>query len=120
MDMNEKILVVEGEKRLRSLYRNELETMGYDVVTAADGQKALEKLKHEPVELIVLDLVLPDGSGFEYLQQFMEVKRNVKVVINTGSPLYKRDFHSWIADAFLIKSFDLSELRNAIAGVLGA
>jgi DNA-binding response OmpR family regulator len=116
--MNERILVVEGEKNLRSLYRNELQALGYDVITAANGQGALEKLKQEPVDLIVLDLVLPDGIGFDYLEKFITIKRNVKLVIHTAYPSYKGDFHSWVADAFLTKSFDLSELKNTISSVL--
>lgn len=116
--MTEKILVVEGEKKLRYLYQSELQAIGYDVITAANGKGALEKLKQEPVDLIVLDLVLPDGTGFDYLEKFVTVKRNVKVVINTDYPNYKGDFHSWVADAFLTKSSDLSELKNTINSVL--
>jgi DNA-binding NarL/FixJ family response regulator len=91
---------------------------GYEVVAVTTGKGALEKLRHEPVELIVLDLQLPDGSGLEYLQQFMDVNRDVKVVINTRSPLYKWDFRSWAAKAYLIISSDSSELKNTIDGVL--
>ncbi|MFQ5772260.1 MAG: response regulator [bacterium] len=116
--MNEKILVVEGEKALRHLYQNELQENGYEVITAANGKGALNKLKQEPVDLIVLDLVLPDGSGFEYLEKFVRVKRKVKVVINTSEHSYRNDFHSWVADAFLTKSTDLSELKNTIESVL--
>lgn len=116
--MSEKILVVEGEKELRYLYQDELQAVGYSVITAANGKGALEKLREEPVDLILLDLVLPDGSGFDYLEKFVTAKRNVKVVINTDYPNYKGDFHSWVADAFLTKSSDLSELKNTIDSVL--
>ena len=116
--MSQKILLVEAEKELRYRYQNELEALGYEVVAVTTGKDALEKLRHEPVELIVLDLQLPDGSGLEYLQQFMDVNRDVKVVINTWSPLYKWDFRSWAANAYLIISSDSSELKNTIDGVL--
>jgi DNA-binding response OmpR family regulator len=92
----------------------ELEQDGYEVITAADGQSALRRLADEPVDLVVLDLALPDGSGVDYLQQFMEIKRHVKVVVNTAYPFYKRDFHCWAADAFLTKSSDLTELKSTI------
>ncbi|MFQ5824823.1 MAG: response regulator [bacterium] len=116
--MGEKILVVEDEEKLRSLYQMKLEEAGYDVFTAGAGQRALEILKNEPVDLVVLELELPDGSGFEYLQHFLNTKRNLKVIINTAYPNYKMDFHSWTADAFLIKSTDLAELKNTIEVVL--
>jgi len=116
--MRNRILVVEDERNLQQLYRMELEDEGYDVVTAADGASALRRLADEPVDLVVLDLALPDGSGLECLQQFVEIKRNVKVVINTAYPLYKRDFHSWAADVFLTKSSDLTKLKNTIDEML--
>lgn len=112
--MAEKILIVEDERNLRKLYQMELEQHGYEVITAADGQSALKRLADEPVNLVVLDLALPDGSGLDYLQHFMEIHRHVKVVINTAYSLYKRNFHSWAADAFLIKSSDLTELKSTI------
>jgi DNA-binding NtrC family response regulator len=116
--MTDKILVVEDEEKLRRLYEMELEEEGYEVVTAADGRGALEKLNKEPVDLVVLDLELSDGLGLGYLQEFMDIKRNVKVVINTAYPSYKMDFHSWAADAFLIKSSDLTELKQTIYNML--
>jgi DNA-binding NtrC family response regulator len=112
--MAERILIIEDENNVRQLYQMELEEEGYEVVTAADGQSALRRLADEPVDLVVLDLALPDGSGLDYLQQFMELHRHVKVVINTAYPVYQGDFHSWAADAFLIKTSDLTELKSTI------
>lgn len=116
--MTEKLLVVEDEQNLRRLYQMELEEEGYDVVTAPDGRGALEKLNRETIDLVILDLELPDGSGLEYLQEFMDMNRDIKVVINTAYPSYRMDFNSWTADAFLVKSSDLSELKNTIEGIL--
>jgi DNA-binding response OmpR family regulator len=112
------LLVVEDERKVRQRYQLELEKEGYHVVTAADGRSALRKLVDEPVDLVVLDLSLPDGSGLDYLQRFMEIKRHVKVVINATHPHDKTDFNSWAADAFLTKSSDLAELKNTIGGML--
>lgn len=116
--MSDRILIVEGEQELRTRYQSELRALGYDVITARNGKRALEKIKDEPVDVVVLDLELPDGAGFGYLEELVSVRRKVKVVINTAYSSYKRDFHSWIADAFLTKSADLTELKNAIDSVL--
>jgi len=112
--MRNKILVVEDETNLQQLYRMELEEEGYEVVAALNCQSALRRLAEEPVDLVVLDLALPDASGLECLQRCAEIRRNAKVVINTAYPLHKRDFHSWAADAFLTKSSDLTELKCTI------
>lgn len=116
--MTDKILIVEDEQGLRQRYQMALEEEGYEVKTAADGGAALEILRHEPVDLVILELLLPDGSGLEYLQHFLDIKRNLKVVINTDCPTYKMDFHSWAADAFLVKSADLYELKSTVDELL--
>ncbi len=116
--MDEKILVVEGGKKLRELYQTGLKDAGYKVEIAADGQHALKKLKREPVDLIVTDLVLPDGAGFDLLHRFLKVTNKMKVVINTSHVEYKSDFQSWVADAYLTKSSDISELKSTIDGIL--
>ena len=116
--MDEKILVVEGERKFRELYQTGLKDAGYKVEIAADGQHALKKLKHAPVDLIVTDLVLPDGAGFDLLHRFLKVTNKTKVVINTSYIEYKSDFQSWVADAYLTKSSDISELKSTIEGIL--
>lgn len=116
--MTEKILLVENEENLLRLYQMELEEEGYNVVTVTDGQEALEIVNNEPVDLVVLELELPSGSGLNYLQNLLEANRNVKVVINTAYPTYKMDFRTWTADAFLTKSSDLSELKETIRQIL--
>jgi len=65
-----------------------------------------------------MDLVLPDSTGFDYLQKFIDVKRDVKVVINTDRDAFKADFHSWFADAFLMKSADVTELTETVDTIL--
>lgn len=116
--MKKKILVVEDEKNLRQLYQSELEAEGYEVVTAANGEEALDDLKRIPVDLVVMDLVFPKGMGLGYLNNFMALNRNLKVIINSAYPEYRFDFHSWAAESFLTKSSDLSELKNTIQRIL--
>lgn len=116
--MPEKILVVEGERKLRELYQDGLKEAGYQVDCAPDGRNALKKLKGQSVDLIVMDLVLPDGTGFDHLNRLLKVRKNVKVVINTRHTEYKSDFHSWVADAYLTKSSDVSVLKTTIDGIL--
>lgn len=118
--MAKRILVVENEKNLLLLYRTELEAEGYEVVTVTDGRQALGTVTQEPVDLIVLDLKLPDGVALDSLHEFMNCNRELKIVINTAYPMHKRDFRSWAADAFLTKSSDLTELKHTIHELLQA
>ena len=63
--MAQKILIIEDESDIRELLTYNLEPEGFDVVGAANGEEAFMALKNESVQLVVLDLMLPDVSGLE-------------------------------------------------------
>lgn len=65
---SKKILIIEDDQLLRSLCSKKLLTEGYDVDAAIDSQQGLEKIKSNPPDLVLLDLVLPGMSGFEVLK----------------------------------------------------
>lgn len=113
-----KILVVEDEKNLSRLYRDTLMEETFDVDTASNGRDALKKVAQQDIDLVVLDIALPDGSGVAFLEEFMKIKRQLKIVINTAYPREMFDFHTWAAEAFLVKSADLSELKQTIHRIL--
>jgi DNA-binding response OmpR family regulator len=66
--MAAKILVVDDEKRLVALVEAYLVQEGYTVVTAANGQEALHLARHEKPDLILLDIMMPEMDGFEFIQ----------------------------------------------------
>ena len=63
-----KILVVDDEKRLVSLVSEYLLQSGYQVISAYDGREALEKARQEKPDLIILDLMMPEMNGYEFMQ----------------------------------------------------
>src|SRR5699024_1887515 len=68
-----KILVVDDEKPISDIIKFNLEKEGYEVVTAFDGEEALEKVSEEEPALIVLDVMLPKIDGLEVVR---EVRKN--------------------------------------------
>jgi len=112
------LLVVEDEDKLRLLYKKELSEEGYNVLTVASGEEALEKMHQHPVDLVILDIKLGGMSGLEALEEMLIKKRDLKVVINTAYSSYKDDFSSWLADAYLVKSSDLDELKDTVKRLL--
>ena len=112
------ILVVEDEDSLRLLYEHELSDSGYKVITTSSGEDAISILAKQKVDLVVLDIRLTGINGLEALEEMLLKNRNLKVVINTAYANYKDDFSSWLADAYLIKSSDLSELKLTIQELL--
>ncbi len=113
-----KILVVEDEESLRLLYEEELKNEGYNVVTVESGEEAIDLLEKNGIDLVVLDIRLTGINGLEALEEMLLKNRNLKVIINTAYANYKDDFSSWLADAYLIKSSDLTELKATIKNLL--
>ena len=113
-----KILVVEDEEGLRLLYEEELKAEGYEVFTAQNGREALQQLERIKPDLIILDIVMPVMDGMEALGRIVGKERNIPVIMNTSYPGYREDFMSWAADAYVMKSTDLRELKDKVRELL--
>ncbi len=112
------ILLVEDDKNQRLLYEQELKFEGYDIVTADDGKEALEKAQEQPLDLVIMDINLPKMNGIEAISRILCKNKGIPIIINTAYSIYKDYFMSWMADAYIIKSSDLTELKNKIKELL--
>ncbi len=112
------ILVVEDDKNQRLLYEQELRLEGYGIVTAADGKEALEKALEQPLDLVIMDINLPKMNGVEAMGMILSKHKGIPIIINTAYGNYNDNFMSWIADAYIVKSSDLTELKNKIKELL--
>lgn len=113
-----RILVVDDEANIRTLYADELPDEGYEVVTAASIAEATEKLQAGVFDLAVLDIKLRNESGIELLQRLVKERHEMPVILCSAFSCYKDDFSAWLADGYVVKSGDLTELKNEIARVL--
>ncbi len=108
-----KVLVVDDEKNILRLYQAELGDEGYDVVVANSGREALELFETVNPDIVTLDILMPDMDGIQVLRQMKEKKPNVPIVMLTAYD-YRDDFSVWVADAYVVKSSDMSNLKAAI------
>ncbi|MDP2960460.1 MAG: response regulator [candidate division Zixibacteria bacterium] len=113
-----KILLVEDEPHLLELYREELQDDGYEVLTTMDGEEAVLKTKKELPDLVILDIKIKKLHGLEVLKKIKEFNKDLPVILNSAYETFKSDFSSWIADAYLIKSSNLSELKEKVRDLL--
>jgi len=116
--MKKKVLLVEDNEGLRDLYKEELEEEGYEIITVKNGKEALQKLEKEKPDLVVLDIVMPVMDGMEALGRMIGKDRTIPIILHTSHPGYQEDFMSWAADAYLLKSADLTELKKKIRELL--
>ncbi|MBT3878358.1 MAG: response regulator [Candidatus Scalindua sp.] len=112
------ILLVEDDKNQRLLYEQELKHDGYDVVTASDGKEALEKVQKQLPDIVIMDINMPKMDGIEAMGRILSKNKAIPVIINTAYTNYKDSFMSWVADAYVVKSSELSELKGKIKEVL--
>jgi DNA-binding response OmpR family regulator len=115
-----KVLIVDDEKHIRLLYSEELKEEGYDVATAADGTGILDLIGKEKPDVIVLDIKMVSSNGLDVLQEIRSTFYNLPVILCSAYGSYKVDVKSIAADAYVVKSSDLTELKKKIAQVLEA
>ncbi len=118
--MPKKILIVDDEEHIRFLYSEELTEEGYEVITADSGYKLLEKIEKEKPDLVVLDIKMIDYNGLDILQDIRNKYYSLPVILCTAYDTFKEDMKSIAADHYVIKSFDLTELKSKIATALEA
>lgn len=114
------VLVVEDDANQRSLYQEELADDGFRVITASDGREALEVAQAQLPDLVVLDVNMPRMDGLDTLSALLETNRSVPVIIHSAYASYQDSFASWAADAYIVKSSDLSELKNTARRLLAS
>jgi DNA-binding response OmpR family regulator len=108
-----KILIVDDDQNILRLYKEELEDEGYNIVTASNGQEAIEQFEKEDPDLVTLDILLPDIDGIKLLRQMKEKKPRLPIIMSTAYD-YRDDFAVWASEAYIVKSSDLTELKATI------
>ena len=109
-----RVLFVEDEEGLLELYEKAFTREGCLVEVAKDVGAAREILASSEVDCVVLDIRLPDASGLVLLREIKAKNARTPVVLSTAFARYQDDFSSWLADAYVVKSSDLTELKQTV------
>lgn len=122
--MAKKILAVDDERHILRLVQINLEKAGYEVVTGSNGREALEKVRSEAPDLVVMDVMMPEMDGFEALKQLKENSdtANIPVIMLTAKAQDADVFHGWQsgADLYLTKPFNPMELLTFVKRIFDA
>ncbi len=117
--VSKRILVVDDEEPVKFLLSEELREEGYEVDSASSGEEAIEKVKQGKYDLVSLDIEMPGMSGLEAATKVREISPKTKVILATAYSHYKQELLSWAADAYIVKSSDLSEYKKVVKELLG-
>ncbi|QJT10432.1 response regulator [Oceanidesulfovibrio marinus] len=111
-----KVLVVDDEKHIRMLYREELESEGYDIATSDGQEEILDVIARENPRVVILDIKLgANRSGLDLLQEIRDKDPDIPVILSTAYDSFQHDLKSVSADYYVVKSVDLSELKSKVA-----
>jgi DNA-binding response OmpR family regulator len=117
--MTKKLLIVDDKKEMRQLLKQYLAQEGFEVVLAEDGQKALFVARQEKPDLIVLDLMMPEMGGYEFMRVHSREADTPTIILTA-----KLDENDKVlglelgADDYITKPFSLRELTARIRAVL--
>ena len=115
-----KVLVVDDDPDFVEIIRMRLESDGYQVITAADGEEALQKVKLEKPDVMLLDVLMPKLDGLKVLQRIRRVNKRLPVFILTAFSNPERFDLAKRYDAagFIVKTNNLKQEISNIANSL--
>ncbi|MBF0511934.1 MAG: response regulator [Candidatus Omnitrophica bacterium] len=119
--MPKSILVIDDEHVVVAITKSKLESLGYTVYTALDGQEALKVLKTNVPDLIFLDIQMPNMNGYTFIMEKSKVPEYAKipVVVLTAYNEMEPLFHRYGVKSYLVKPLKASDLCNKAAEIIG-
>ena len=112
------ILFVDDNRNIREFCKRELEREGYRVLLAGDGEEALDVLRRKTSHLVILDVHIPNMDRISTLGRLLAQGRDLPVIFYTTHKECVSYYCGWLAEAYVEKSEDLTELKSTIAQTL--
>ena len=108
------ILIVDDDANQRELLTWEFSDEGYIVDSASDGREALQKVKMERPDVVILGLSMQGVNGIDTLSQILSLQRRPAVVIHSTHERCQSNYLAKTANAFVIRSSDLAPLKASV------
>lgn len=118
--MNKKILVVDDESHIRILYQEELQTEGFLVALSDGREPIMQVITREQPDIVILDIKLEGNNvtGLDLLQTIRANNTTLPVILSSAFESFQYDLKSIAADAYCVKSVDLTNLKETIKSIL--
>ncbi|HHY65389.1 MAG TPA: response regulator transcription factor [Clostridiaceae bacterium] len=115
-----RILVVDDDKHTRRLFEDVLKAENYTVLTAANGEEALEIMDREHIDLVVLDIMMPKMDGYELTKVLRKTNNNLPILMVSAKQLPEDRRKGFIVgtDDYMTKPIDVEEMLLRIKALL--
>lgn len=114
-----KILVVDDEQRIREIIKEYAEFNGFQVTQAEDGMEAVEKVKNEDFDIIIMDIMMPKLDGYSACKEIKKLKEIPVIMLSARGEEYDKLFGFEIGvDDYVVKPFSPKELMARIRAVM--
>ncbi len=116
-----KILIVEDEELLLDAFASALRKKNYEVEGISSGKQAIEYVKENKPDLIILDIKLPDMSGLQVLENIRKILPTAPIIMCTAYDTFKTDYQVWanqVSD-YIVKPIVLEEVETKIKKIFG-
>ncbi len=119
-DEKKAVLFVDDEEMVLEVGSLMLQKLGYSVLTASEGQEAIEIFKNNKVAIVILDMRMPGMNGYEIYHQLKKIEPKVKTLLASGytGDHSEKGLISIGFDGFIQKPFDLKQLSDKIEDIL--
>jgi two-component system cell cycle sensor histidine kinase/response regulator CckA len=118
----ETVFLIDDDEIVVDVSEMILKNSGYDVVIAKSGKEAIEVYKenHSRIDMVILDMILPDMGGGDTYDRLKEINPGIKVLLASGYDIdYQgRDIMERGCDGFIQKPFNMNELLEKVRGIL--
>jgi CheY-like chemotaxis protein len=118
--MMKRVLIAEDDPDLRDIFMRTFKKREFDVRVAQDGQEAVDRLREEVPDVLVLDINMPRLSGFDVLAHVRSHREthDLKVIIITGNTIAVQDEKAKYADLILVKPISIHDLISSTKRLL--
>lgn len=114
-----RVLVIDDESHVRRLYDTLLTREGFEVIATACPEKALDIIREQSPDIIVLDIELDGDNGLELIEKYKAERPDLPIILNSAYSIYLSDFKTWMAEAYIVKSSDIHSLVDKIRELTG-
>lgn len=119
--MSKKILFADDDANLMEVLLLRFKTAGYETVGTYDGDEALEKMRAERPDLLVMDIAMPKMNGYLLVREMKsdEALKNIPIIILSGKDSLQDLFEIEGVGAYLVKPFEFNDLLRKVKELLG-